>query len=243
MQPMMLLLMMATPTQDALTTMERATGAQYLQARARMIEQGSIAELEALRRESRYDAASWKREVIADAAHFWLTRRADAEHAYALEGLQPATYLKRRRPEPEAARELVQLDAAPIVFELLLKTKDQVALRNDRERAAFEDALVIALGASSHPAAEPALLAIARSDRWRAPLRKLAAKNLRDERELTAMLSDPILAIGAVQGLGQVRTRAAVAVLIGASKQPDLRLAAIRALGSVASPTVLARSG
>ena len=99
---MMLVLLAAVPVQDDLFAMMRADGASYVEARNRMMERASLAQIEERRRISRYDAASWREDVIADAAHFWLTRRIDAEHAYSLDGLQPEKYGLRRRPEPLA---------------------------------------------------------------------------------------------------------------------------------------------
>ena len=219
-----------------------ADGASYVAERNRALETMSVVEIEARVRESRYSADTWKEDVIVDALHFWMVRRADAEHAYALEGLQPEEYGLRRRPEPEAARELVRLNAAPIAFELLLKTESLYPLRNEKERTALEEAIVLSLGASSHPAKEHALMSIARDDRRRASTRELAASQLADESQLAALLGDPVLGRGAVIGLGQVRTIGSMRALIGAARVPSLRLAAIRAIGSAASPFVLRRT-
>jgi hypothetical protein len=245
MQTIMLLLLSASPLQGNLQAMERSEGAAYVAARAQVLAHGSIAEISARRAESRYTAASWRSDVIADAAHFWMTRRADAERVYRLEGLDPTKYGRRRRPSPEAARELVRLDAAPIAFELLLKTMDRYGVATDAEQAALEDAVVIALGRSEHEAAPLALYEIARDGHRRASMRGLAAAQLRSEETLAGLLADETFEVraGAVQGFGAVRTPTSVTTLIAASKDRSLRLYAIRALGSVASPTILARTG
>jgi hypothetical protein len=245
MQTMMLLLLAASPVQADLQAMEQSDGAAYLAARARVISAGALAEVEARRAESKYDAGTWRSDVIADAAHFWLTRAAEAERVYALEGLDPTKYRRRRRPAPEAGRELARSNADPILFELLLKTMDRYPLATDEERIALEEAVIVALGRSSHPAAPLALLETARDRGRRASSRGLAAAQLRAEESLSALLADETFEVryGAVRGLGEVRTPSSVRALIAASKDRELRLAAIRALGTVASPFVLARSG
>jgi hypothetical protein len=239
---MMLFLLAAVPVQDDLSAMMRADGARYVEARNRMMERASAAQIEERRRASRYDAATWRDDVIADAAYFWLTRKADAERVYSLEGLRPDKYGQRRRPEPEAARELIRVDAAPIAFEILLKTRALYAVRTENERVALEEALVLALGVSSHPAAAHALRAIAQGDAERIELRELAVSRLTSEAELVSLLSHPVLRTGAVLGLGQLRTRGSIAALKKAASDPALRLTAIRSLAQAASPFVLRRT-
>ncbi len=60
---------------------------------------------------------------------------------------------------------------------------------------------------------------------------------------MNALLTAPAVELrtGAVQGLGQLRTRTAVKSIIDAAGDPALRLAAIRALGASGSPFVLRR--
>jgi hypothetical protein len=219
-----------------------ADGASYVAERNRALETMSVADVEARVAESRYTADTWKDDVVIDALHFWMVRRADAERAYALEGLRPEKYRLRRRPEPEAARELVRLNAAPIAFELLLKTESLYPLRHEKERVALEEAIVLALGASSHPAAGHGLMSIARDDRRRESTRELAVSQISDESQLVALIRNPVLGRGAVIGLGQVRTIGSMRALIDAARDPSLRLAAIRAIGSAASPFVLRRT-
>lgn len=231
-------------------------GADYETEKARLMAMGpeGRSRVEARRSTSEYSKSTWREDVRFDAIHFWMARPEQAEKAYDLAGLKPEVYRKRRRPVPEATRELSELGAGPILFELLLFTKDRYpfATGSAEERAALDDAIVVALGRSDHPAARWALLDLARDPEQPAHLRGLAAYSAGvaggTEEALIDMVRDRRLAPGvrrgAAQGLGQLRTVRSVetlaSTLSGARTRP-MRLAVIRALGSAASPTVLRR--
>lgn len=64
--------------------------------------------------------ASWREDVVADAALARQTHPSAVERLRALEGLDPDRYLALRRPEPEVARELLRLVERGVVPAALL---------------------------------------------------------------------------------------------------------------------------
>lgn len=235
-----------------------APGAEYEAEKARLTAMGprGLSLVKARQAESAYSESTWREDVRFDAILFWMERPEQAQRAYDLAGLKPEVYLKKRRPIPEATRELSELGVAPVLFELLLFTKDRYpfATGSAEERAALDDALVVALGRSQHPAAHHALLDLVRDAEQPEHLRSLAAHSLgvhgREQAEstLAELVRDsrlaPEIRHGAVRGLGQVRTARSIGLISSVlleARTVEMRNVAIRALGSAASPTVLRR--
>jgi HEAT repeat protein len=237
----------APSTGELLATMDAAHGDAYVAARTAVVASASLDAIEARRRASRYDQESWRSDVHVDVAHLYMTRPAAAARAYQLEGLDPAKYGRRRRPEPEVARELARLDAAPVLFELLLEGGPANAVSEAEKRALLEG-VIVALGSSKHPAAHWALRETALRDA-RVSVRALAARALgltgriEAEATLTLLLRDPAIdvRVGTMQGLGQVRTTASVEALRSMldAETKDERTVAIRALAVAGSRRAL----
>jgi hypothetical protein len=243
-----------------LTALEREEGDKYVQARRDLLALGPavLSELEARQSAAKNDPKRWKRAAILEAARAWIEHPEEARKAYALAGLDARVYSKRRRPDPEASRELTDLAAGPILFELLFKTSsvypfareaDHPAVLRAKEEQALASAVILALGRSNHPSSHLALVEVARSEARSIELRATAAYALgirgteEGERQLLALLAEKGLPAavrhGVIQGLGGIRTPAAVLALrrvLHESRDRAERQIAIRSLGSAASP-------
>lgn len=156
-----------------------------------------------------------------------------------LDGLNPDHYLMRRRPEPEAARELtrlVQAGEVPAVLlaDLLLRpgaldrypfstaarfpkrTADAAARLIAQEREQLTSALLLALASSSDPFAVPAIAAVLLDETKALPDRQVAAT-----------------ALGRTRGAGALAPLREVA--LGDKTAAGLRTAAYAGLGSLRS--------
>jgi hypothetical protein len=257
--------------EQKLLVMQVATGDDYVRARSELLELSDAGReaLDAKRERARFSEKTWREDVVVDAALLWAKNPAIAERAYALEGLKPARYLKKRRPEPEVSIEVRRLKLpAPVLFELELKTRDSYpyAERNDypktfepetiealraKERLALRTAVLAGIARSKHPAA-PHLLREVVLDRAEDPrVRRTAAIGLGQTNAIGVVLvlagiaEDPgepeILRSGAIGGLGQVRSIASLEVLARiASRQEDhLRRTAVVSIGTLANAWVL----
>jgi len=189
-----------------------------------------------------YSASSWERDLADDAAR----ARADRPDAWAklhkLEGLRPTVYLKKRRPEPEVARELGELVrrdevSAVMLASLLVGGLDDYPLSAAAdfppsakaqhgelvalERTQLEDGLMLALGASQHPSAPWVAVGVLADDSRALARRRIAAIALGKTRS-------PL----AARRLGRIASDEKAPLV--------LRTAAMQGLGHVRTPAALA---
>jgi hypothetical protein len=126
-----------------------------------------------------WSAATWRAQLASAVAAARSSHPSAEARLHKLQGLDPAVYLKRKRPEPDAGRELADLVRkgevpAVLVAQLLLEGLDgyvhsaadaftgrfakQAETLRAMERTQLRDGLMMALGASAHPVAPHALL-------------------------------------------------------------------------------------
>ena len=133
-------------------------GAEYRKTRNELVADGrSVAEMREALATTAYRADNWLGLVLTEAAVMRATGHGDVRRLRNLEGLDPAHYLLRRRPEPNVARELDRTrDSAPLMMELLLKELDGYRWSSvdaaPMERRALVRGLLLAIGRSGHPA-------------------------------------------------------------------------------------------
>src|SRR5262245_58272657 len=237
--------------------MVSSSGAEYVAARSALLElprECVRPVLSARRAHLGWSESSWQTDAIVDAAFVWVESPEVARKMYALDGLDPAKYRQRRRPDPEVGRELKSMKAASaILFEIELKTlanypfvsSDPTALA--KERAALGAGLIAAAAASHHPAAPHLLKMVLADDRQPLAMRRLAAMGLGQTNAIGAFgliapiaedrAADVSLRSGAIAGLGQLRSLASFEVLArlaSATDAGELRAPAIASLGSLA---------
>lgn len=275
MSPLLFLLFTASAAQSAevstaavdaqLAKMFLADGEEYLAARAVLLEMPRdvlLADLSARKARAAWSEKSWREDALVDAMLVWIENPALARKVYALDGIDPAKYGLRRRPDPEVGRELKSMKAAaPVFLELSLKTlgnyhfvSTDPAVRA-KERAALEVGLIGAIASSRHPAAGHLLKAELEDDRESIAVRRMAAIGVgqvggsRAFATLSAIAQDRAaveqLRGGAITGLGQLRSPASAEVLarLAAGKEgPEIRGPAIAALGTLGNVWVLRRA-
>ena len=105
-----------------------------------------------------YEVDNWLPLVLTEALVMHTTHAEDAQRLRRLRGLDPDRYRQHRRPVPSVARELQGLrHAAPLMIELFLKELDTYRFSGGDatavERLALVGDLLLAIGASGHPAA------------------------------------------------------------------------------------------
>lgn len=213
-----------------------------LEALARGVSALPIGEQEALRLGHGATADSWRRVVLAGAAVARLRDPALASSLGAVRGLDPAVYLERRRPAPEATRELLRRGEAlvPILQELaLLGAREREATR--RPRDAYPAGLTDAQLAELERAEDRALLHGALHAIARAPHptgRFLLESIARDPARELATRQVAVRALGIRGGDG------ALALLTELARDPSaaapLREVACEALGARRTPAAVA---
>lgn len=250
-----LLPLVATPALGGeLDEVAALRGERYLEARR------SLA-AEALRdraAQAAWSSSSWRADLVAAAALAASGRPTAEARLSSLEGLDPARYGMRRRPEPEVLRELRHLVRqgevpAPLVAEAVFFAFDAYAPGGEgasraEERAALRDGLLLVLGETGHPAAPHVLATILLDEGEPMQHRQVAATALGRTRseQATRVLAhlalkatvDPALREAATLGLGQTRRADAAEVILSLVRDPGatgLRVAALRALGQVGS--------
>jgi hypothetical protein len=190
-----------------------------------------------------YTEETWRADLAAEAARARATHPEAGERLARLEGLTPAVYLLRRRPEPEVERELSQLlrrqeVPAALLAELFLsglaehrfstpqsfpkKHKGEAAALVQLEKTQLRDGLLLALSASGHPAAPYVLREALAAD---APLEQRAVAAFGIGRTqgplalevLAPLVSDPktdfTLRASALQGIAAQRSLKALELL------------------------------
>lgn len=248
-----------------LAKLHLAEGEEYLAARAALLElprEAVLPVLLAKKARAAWSDKSWREEVLVDAMIAWIENPDSARKVYALEGIDPAKYRLRRRPEPEVGRELKSMKgAAPVLFEVLLKTLGNYPFVSTdpadraKERAALEVGVIGAIAGSRHPAAAHLLKAKLEDDREPIAVRRTAAIGVgqaggsRAFVTLSAVAQDraapEVLRGGAIAGLGQVRSPASAEVLARLAtgrEGAEIRGPAIAALGTLGNVWVLRRS-
>lgn len=216
----------------ALERMSAAKGQEYLAIRGEVLAMtGAQAQLEKLLSGATWNEETYPRLSMALVAQAHLASAEVVRGVYKLEGIDPARYTLRRRPDPECGRELCRLGQLAVgpMLEVLLKTFDSYVFPGGperaealaKERAALREGLVVALASSEHPAAYFALRQVATSPRELEGARKQA-----------------------LEGLGTVGTPAALADLLrvygDSGSTAGIRLAAIRGVAQVPSREALA---
>jgi hypothetical protein len=255
----------ASEVEAQLAKMIALSGDEYVAARSALLEiprEIALPILLARRTKAAWSESSWREDVIVDAAIVWFESPALAQKMYALDGLDPAKYRLRRRPDPEVARELKTMKrVSAILFEIELKTwasypllsRDAGALA--KERSALATGLLIAAASSRHPAAPHLLKSALLDDQQPIAVRRVAAIGLGQTNVIGAFgvlapisqdrALDAVLRGGAIAGLGQIRSMASFEVLArlaSGSEGPEIRAPAIAALGTLGNVWVLRRS-
>jgi hypothetical protein len=236
-----------------LAALAGAKGDAYVAARDKLVSGGDATKT-AL--EAKLAGASWTAEAAPSlaAAAIVLAR---LEHPEVLErlghieGIDPATYTKRRRPEPECAHELRRLgpEAAPLLLELHWKLLDRVSFsegaKGAKERSALEQGIMVAVAESRHPAAlwflsrvasdanevEAARLQAAEGIGTQASTGALAAlAQLHDAKETPAPVK-----LATIRGAARVPSAEALAFLEARLADKDERRQAVVALGAFGS--------
>jgi hypothetical protein len=228
--PVLLLALAAVARADeqqavrALDGMAAAEGPAYAAARKEALATpGLQADLDALLAKSTWTEATFPRLSMAVIAKAYLADAETVRHVYKLEGLDPAVYEQRRRADPECGRELRRLGVPAVgpMLEIYLKTFDAHPLvASAKQRAALREGIVVALAASSHPAAPIALRRIASSASELEGARKQALEGL-------GTLAGP----GALVALARIHAEPGLSV--------GLRLAAIRGIAQLPSAEAL----
>src|SRR5581483_8366359 len=164
-----------------------------------------------------------------------------------IEGVDKASYSKRRRPEPECARELKRLgpDAAGLLLELAWKTGDKYPSTTDAERSALRQGVVYALAETKHPAALLVMKKVANDASELEAVRLLAAEGLGTQGSAAALAelvalhdaeSTPAnVKLAAIRGAARVPTADALAFLEKRLAVADERRQAVVALGGFGS--------
>lgn len=259
-----------------LDRMEGAQGEEYLEQREalRALGKGAIPAISARMFKARSSQDALRRSLVVEITHAWLARPEDCGRLYALSGLRPDHYLKRRRPEPEVSAEIRRLVGhvpPAIFFELALKTSNAYpwsprslypsavdeptfASLRKKELRALREGVIAWLGRLDHSAAPLLLEEMIQSDERSLSERKLALLALADTGSARAFEYLSYLAAGggarpeelriaALIGLGKFRTEESLEILLGQAGGDgsiQLRTAAIRATGSLASAWALA---
>jgi hypothetical protein len=247
----------------SLRSMAQAEGAAYVRARDALLAQPGAAE--AL--EAHLAQANWRsvEDALAASALARLRQPKLVQRVNALEGVDAAVYMQRRRPMPTVMRELRNLgpEAAPGMLELVLKTRGSYAYTNafsrklstaeierlQREQeVALAGGLLMVLGHSKHPAASFVLRRELLDASKGVAYRSAAAAGLGETGETAALTSLSAVArdreqAGELRGAclhaaAQLRGEAALELLVELSEgeRPlQLRQSAVAGLGSFGS--------
>lgn len=185
---------------------------------------------------------SWRAGVTTAAALAFARDPGAAAPLAALRGLDPDHYGKRRLPRPEATRELDRARVeTPVLIERLLRLDALDAPeRTPRERRALAEAMLFAVGASTHPAARPFLEEVATDPRRRVEERRMALVALGRQRTPEAVRSivaaadaDPKLLATSLAAVALTSTEASLAHLVRGlvHEQAAVRAASVSGLG------------
>ena len=234
----------ASELDRALAGMKTASGDDYVAARGKTVALGDAAKttLEGRLASATWTDATWTDLAIATIAHAHLAHPEVVQRVNHLEGLDPAHYLARRRPEAECGRELKQLgpDAAGALLELFLKTFESYPFTTAaslpprakgsnpadlaaQERIALREGIVYALAEARHPAAFFVCRQVARDATESEAARLQAAEGLGTVAssgsltELTSLHDDAAtpapVKLAAIRGAARVPTADALAFL------------------------------
>jgi hypothetical protein len=260
-------------TDQLLVRSAKVSGADWLALPASMDEQ-TKEDLLARAASLRFDRRTWKRDLetlmLAEVA----SGRDDLSRVEHLAGLEPQIYLKNRRPSPAVGAELRMMKLSPgalyvtylktfAVYPYVGRSQYPVSLGDEafaairlKEQEALRQGLLVAIGASGHPAAGHLLAEVMLDPAIDEGTRGLAAVHLGEaggelaEQKLTAMLGDDgnteLLRASALAGLGQIRTTSSLATINGTltkTKSIGLKKAAIAALGNLGSGWALEAEG
>lgn len=212
----------------ALAAMVAANGDAYVAVRAEVAALPGMQErVHAALAKAQWTPETFPRLAMAVVVQAHLAHPDVVRRVYRLEGLDPAHYGKRRRPDPECGRELRRLGATAVgpMLELYLKTFESypftpVADQPDAiglQRAALREGLMIALAESGHPVAFFVLRHVASNPEEPEGTRKQA-----------------------IEGLGTIGTPAAFAELVQLdASAPAIKLAVIRGVAQVPTQDAL----
>lgn len=247
-------------------------GAQFLRLSQELEALGPEAKAELRKRvgELRYSPEGWRRDLDLLMLDALIHRSSEVDRLNGLAGLEPRVYLSNRRPEPSVGAELkaMKLDPAALFlahyhsaelyryaergqYPVALTDEMQVTLRKAEVRA-LRHGLLIALGASGHPAAAQSLAEVALDRRQDEATRGLAAAHLGQTRDvavafpaLRKILEEPKastrILTGALAGLGHLRTEESRQLLLvhaQSARAQEVRQAAIAGLGTLGSAWV-----
>lgn len=167
----------------------------------------------------------WRVGAFVDALTMHATHPQEARRLLNLEGLDPAVYARRRKPEPSALPELQQMrHVAPLMMELYLKGLGWYSWLDvtETERQVLQAELLAVIGSSEHEASVPFLAAVI-GDRSNIPddvfRSAVRALGITDDREALSVLLEVLddahrdgdievyaLAVEALGGIHDVET-------------------------------------
>ncbi len=218
----------------------RAADSDYAAARTTLAAHGEAALARYLASAS-FSAASWRADAAVAAALAHLRYPEHAKRLLALEGLDPAHYAQRRRPEPEVGRELRRLGApAALLIERYLRAGTHPQL------AALRQGVLVALAEAKEPLVPPFLREVALGDDPALAATAATALGAVAGTESVAVLAplarDParqeVVRAGALRGLARSGAAGAAPVLVelgSGAASPGVRRAAIHALATLAA--------
>ena len=220
----------------------------------------------------RFTPTGWRQDLDVVMLDALVNRQAEVSRLNGLAGLEPRVYLSNRRPEPSVGAELKAMKLDPAVLFLAhyqtselyryadrgqypaaLTDEMQASLRKLEVRA-LRQGLLIAIGASGHPAAAGTLAEVALDRRQDEATRGLAAAQLGQTRDvavalpaLRKVLEEPKastrIITSALAGLGHLRAEESRLLLLNHTRgrrSQEVRQAAVAALGTMGSAWVAA---
>jgi hypothetical protein len=249
-------------------------GPQFLQLGEELEALGPEAKADLRRKvnDLRFTTDGWRRDLDVVMLDVLVHRPTEVSRLDGLSGLEPRVYLSNRRPEPSVGTELKAMKLDPALLFLAhyqtaelyrfaergqypaaLSDEVQANLRKSEMRA-LRHGLLIALGASGHPAAARTLAEVALDRRQDEATRGLAAAHLGQTREVSValpalqkVLEEPKastrIVTSALAGLGHLRTEESRQLLVAytrARHTQEVRQSAIAGLGTLGSAWVAA---